>query len=379
MKIWSPLIATLLLLSVTSAQVYEDDNFIIDIVEDDNDSPEIINVKPVIDGPLPCNGYPEYRKLPVNQAFYLGANNAGSHVFSNDCQVKQQNDIPQILKDGARFLDINLCLNDEKRMMICSDHDSAISNTSFRNVLDDIFQFARDNVEQIFIVHLQSRGVHQPLDVKDVDKLLDETCKVHTELTDGTDEYVAFECPFIYKHETGPWATMGELVNYNPDMAQWEGDGELVGVRSRIIFTHSDNVLHAPEYTSPYFTSPFWRTLKADDISKLKDNLKKECRIPAGGIKIDVYSEATCSAETYTPEQIEELLFYKSGCNLNDSPLNTFISVLSVDQYQKHLPYYKELESRMMESNYAKWNGEYQYIRPSHLVSIKPKMVRDEL
>lgn len=83
--------------------------------------------------------------------------------------------------------------SDEKRMMICSDHGSAISNTSFRNVLDDIFQFARDNVEQIFIVHLQSRGVHQPLDVKDVDKLLDETCKVHTELTDGTDEYVAFE------------------------------------------------------------------------------------------------------------------------------------------------------------------------------------------
>lgn len=71
-------------------------------------------------------------------------------------------------------------------------------------------------------------------------------------------EYLTFflqKCPFIYKHETGPWATMGELVNYNPDMAQWEGDGELVGVRSRIIFTHSDNVLHAPEYISPYFTS----------------------------------------------------------------------------------------------------------------------------
>lgn len=71
-------------------------------------------------------------------------------------------------------------------------------------------------------------------------------------------EYLTFflqKCPFIYKHETGPWATMGELVNYNPDMAQWEGDGELVGVRSRIIFTHSDSVIHAPEYTSPYFTS----------------------------------------------------------------------------------------------------------------------------
>lgn len=71
-------------------------------------------------------------------------------------------------------------------------------------------------------------------------------------------EYLTFfiqKCPFIYKHEKGPWATMGELVNYDPDMAQWEGDGELVGVRSKFIFTHSDSVLHAPEYTSPYFTS----------------------------------------------------------------------------------------------------------------------------
>ena len=32
---------------------------------------------------------------------------------------------------------------------------------------------------------------------------------------------------------------MGELVGYDPEMPQWEGDGELVGVRSRILLTTS--------------------------------------------------------------------------------------------------------------------------------------------
>lgn len=61
------------------------------------------------DGPLPCNGFPEYRKLPINQAFYLGAHNAGSHVFNESCQGTQTKDITQMLTDGIRYLDINLC------------------------------------------------------------------------------------------------------------------------------------------------------------------------------------------------------------------------------------------------------------------------------
>jgi hypothetical protein len=60
----------------------------------------------VTDGPLPCNGFPQYRELPINQAFYLGAHNAGSHVFEKS---SQKQDIPQLLEDGIRYLDINLC------------------------------------------------------------------------------------------------------------------------------------------------------------------------------------------------------------------------------------------------------------------------------
>lgn len=83
--------------------------------------------------------------------------------------------------------------------------------------------------------------------------------------------------------------------------------------------------------------------------------------------------------DDYSPEQIEDLLLDKLGCNLNDSPLNTFISVLSVNHYGKHLRYLQELKDRMMEINYAKWNGNYQLVRPSTIATKQHKVQRDEL
>lgn len=53
-----------------------------------------------MDGPGPCNGFPEYRTLPINQAFYIGAHNAGSQVFEKTCQSTQKQDITQMLQDG---------------------------------------------------------------------------------------------------------------------------------------------------------------------------------------------------------------------------------------------------------------------------------------
>lgn len=43
-------------------------------------------------------------------------------------------------------------------------------------------------------------------------------------------------------------------MNYNPEMAQWEGDGELVGVRTKMLFTASESISTVPEYQSSYFT-----------------------------------------------------------------------------------------------------------------------------
>jgi hypothetical protein len=37
-------------------------------------------------------------------------------------------------------------------------------------------------------------------------------------------------------------------------MAQWEGDGELVGVRTKMLFTASESISTIPEYQSSYFT-----------------------------------------------------------------------------------------------------------------------------
>jgi len=44
-----------------------------------------------MNGPGPCNGYPDYKDMPINQAFYLGAHNA------------QANDISQALDEGEIF------------------------------------------------------------------------------------------------------------------------------------------------------------------------------------------------------------------------------------------------------------------------------------
>lgn len=63
---------------------------------------------------------------------------------------------------------------------------------------------------------------------------------------------------------------------------------------------------------------------------------------------------------------------------MNDSPLNTFFSFVSVDNYQDQLAYWKELEGRMMDLNYQKWSGNYMPIAPS-LFKDEIRVTRDEL
>ncbi|CAO3697922.1 unnamed protein product [Rhizopus stolonifer] len=260
-----------------------------------------------------------------------------------------------IANDDIRYFNIDICTSEKKDLVICS------SDKTFEDVLNEAFIFARETPEQFFIVNLGSK------DIKQVEKVMDKVCKVHTELTAGTDEYVELKCPFIYKHEKGPWPSIGELVNYNPEQAQWEGDGELVGVRTKMLFTTSSK----DGYTSPYFTPTFWREFQGSGLNELKQELKKGCRVPAGGIKLNAYS-----SEDYTPAEIEELILDRSGCNLNDSPLNTFISIVSQNKYEKNLDYLKELKDRLMEVNFAKWNGDYELVKPSSLVR---RVQRDEL
>lgn len=77
--------------------------------------------------------------------------------------------------------------------MICSEFDSTPSSLYFTDVLESIFTFSRDNVEQILILNLKSENVDQAVETKDLEDLIDERCKVHTELTPGTSEFVKKE------------------------------------------------------------------------------------------------------------------------------------------------------------------------------------------
>lgn len=186
---------------------------------------------------------------------------------------------------------------------------------------------------------------------------------------------------------------MGELINYDPEMSQWVGDGETVGVRTKFLVTAADSIVRTAEYISAYISPTFWRSLHKSPIQSLDDfkqNLKKECRLPAGGIGLEAYSSQPSSCpgnlnqQLYNPDYLEDALLSRSGCNLNDSPLNTFFNIISVDHYRKHLPYLIELEERMMKLNYAKWSGNYDLITPSLFVTreqkqFKQQIQRDEL
>jgi hypothetical protein len=76
------------------------------------------------------------------------------------------------------------------------------------------------------------------------------------QFTVQTTHALSFQCPWIYtnKEISTPLPTMGELVAFDPEMAQWEGDGELVGVRSQLIVTHSQEFVRPYGYKSNYMS-----------------------------------------------------------------------------------------------------------------------------
>lgn len=79
--------------------------------------------------------------------------------------------------------------SEQGKAVICSTFDSATSALSFTDVLESVLQFSRDNVEQFVVVNIKSENVKHPVNTKELEVLIDERCKIHTELTAGTDEY----------------------------------------------------------------------------------------------------------------------------------------------------------------------------------------------
>lgn len=79
------------------------------------------------------------------------------------------------------------------KVVVCSSFDSTPSSLQFTDVLETIFTFSRDNVEQILILNLKSDNVDQAVETKDLEDLIDERCKIHSEMTQGTSEFVKKE------------------------------------------------------------------------------------------------------------------------------------------------------------------------------------------
>jgi hypothetical protein len=123
---------------------------------------------PVSDNTEPCNGYPEYRDLPFNQYFYYGQ------------AVTPAASIPDLLRSGHRYLDLSLC-KDATDIKLCSN------SLSWTGALNQVLDFARDSVEQLIVVNVNS--VADNVLVQDIEKVIDTVCKVHAEKTPGTDEY----------------------------------------------------------------------------------------------------------------------------------------------------------------------------------------------
>jgi hypothetical protein len=61
---------------------------------------------------------------------------------------------------------------------------------------------------------------------------------------------------------------MGELVGFDPDMPQWEGDGQLVGVRSQLIVTHTQEFVRPYGYKSNYMSQVNKRHVDGRDHSE---------------------------------------------------------------------------------------------------------------
>lgn len=79
------------------------------------------------------------------------------------------------------------------KVVVCSTFDSTPSGLTFTDVLESILKFSRDNVEQFLVINVKSENVDQAVETKDLEELIDERCKVHTELTSGTSEFVKTE------------------------------------------------------------------------------------------------------------------------------------------------------------------------------------------
>jgi hypothetical protein len=114
----------------------------------------------------------------------------------------------------TKYLPFILISSNEGKVVVCSSYDSATSSLSLTDVLESIFQFSRDNVEQFLVVNIKSENVEHPVNTKELESAIEEKCKIHTELTAGTKEYKLTEVKTSKNKDKRVIYSLLELVSF---------------------------------------------------------------------------------------------------------------------------------------------------------------------
>ncbi|KAI8575195.1 hypothetical protein K450DRAFT_262995 [Umbelopsis ramanniana AG] len=345
------------------------------IGSDDATSQELVSFEP-------CNDFPEYCELPIDWSVWLGATGSGSSSIEKGLTLKdgewiesvgdatslsrtQTRTVTSMLNDGIRLLKVDLCSNHGEPAHVCfSDGENIGYGATLKSFLRDSFQFLKDQPHQALVLHLEENPMNS-VDIRQVEKVIDDVCAELSNRTAGVFWFEAGQCPWIYtkKEISTPLPTMGELVGFDPEMAQWEGDGELVGVRSQLIVTHSQEFIRPYGYKSNYMSQPFWQTTHgvSQDISQVKAQLKKLCS-KATAIEVEVSIAEVLSdcvdngkcADAGTMDALNDALYSRQGCNIETMSNYARIAAISTSFYHTKLEQIKGIQRKLLQLNEKK-------------------------
>ncbi|KAH8549323.1 hypothetical protein BGW37DRAFT_541765 [Umbelopsis sp. PMI_123] len=338
----------------------------------------------------PCNDFPEYCDLPIDWSLWLGAGGSGSSTQEEILTLKngewiasgegtasfartQTRSATSMLNDGIRLLRTDLCSKPGEAAHVCFSSDESIGyGATLENYLRESFQFLIDQPHQAIILHLEENPMNS-VDIRQVERVIDDVCVEFANKTAGIYWFDAGNCPWIYtkKDISTPLPTMGELVGYDVDMPQWEGDGELVGVRSHLIVTQSEDFVRPYGYKSNYMSQPFWQSTHdySKDGNQVKAQLKKLCT-KATAIEVEISNveapnecvNGHACADASISDTLNDALYSRQGCNIDTMSQYARIAAISTSFYHKNLEYLKDIQRKLLQLNEKKLN----MIKQSH-------------
>ncbi|CAO3685034.1 unnamed protein product [Umbelopsis vinacea] len=304
----------------------------------------------------------------------------------------QDRTVTSMLDDGIRLLKADLCARAGEEPRICHESGNDIGyGTTFKNYLREAFRFMSEHAHQGLVLHLDDNPM-DTVDIRQIERVIDDVC---VEFANNTAD-VTSQCPWIHtkKEVSAQLPTVGELVDYDPDMSQWEGDGEDVGVRSRMIVTHSQEFARPYGYKSHYMSQPFWQSTYAtsQDVSQLRMRLQKMSK-KANAIEVvasrarspvctqgDACGEGTGVSGKEVTNLLLDALSSKQGFSMGNMSPYARIAAVSMSFYESNLAQLKEIQRELLKVNEIKLSQ----IKATHEESAKSRtdgapVYRDEL